>query len=49
LKAAGKQAEIFRYDAHHAFANEQRASVHDRAAAEQAWSRTVTFFEKHLR
>ena len=49
LKAAGKPAELFRYDAHHAFANEQRVSVHDRAAAERAWGRTTAFFEKHLR
>jgi len=48
LKAAGKDFELFRYDAHHAFANEQRVSVHDRAAAEQAWSRTIAFLEKHL-
>jgi carboxymethylenebutenolidase len=41
--------EFFRYDAQHAFANEQRVTVHDRAAAEQAWSRTISFFEKHLR
>ncbi len=48
LKAAGKDAEIFRYDAHHAFVNEQRASVHDRAAAELAWDRATAFFKKHL-
>ncbi len=33
MKAAGKSLELFRYDAEHAFVNEQRASVHDRAAA----------------
>lgn len=49
LKAAGKDFEFFRYDAGHAFGNEQRVSVHDRAAAEQAWSRTTAFFDKHLR
>jgi len=49
LKAAGKDFELFRYNGHHAFANEQRVSVHDRAAAEQAWSRTVAFFERYLR
>jgi len=48
LTAAGKDFEFFRYDADHAFANEQRASVHDRAAAEQAWGRTLAFFGKHL-
>ncbi len=49
LKAAGKAFDFFRYDAQHAFGNEQRVSVHDRAAAEQAWGRTVAFFAKHLR
>ncbi len=48
LKAAGKQAEFFRYDADHAFVNEQRAAVHDREAAELAWSRATAFFHKHL-
>lgn len=48
LKAAGKAAEIFRYDADHAFVNEQRAAVHDRAAAELAWGRATAFFHKHL-
>ncbi|WP_322515779.1 dienelactone hydrolase family protein [Rhodopseudomonas palustris] len=48
LKDAGKSAEFFRYDADHAFVNEQRAAVHDREAAELAWSRAAAFFGKHL-
>ena len=48
LKAAGKDAEFFRYDAEHAFVNEQRAAVHDRQAAELAWGRATDFFRKHL-
>lgn len=48
LKAAGKTAEIFRYNADHAFVNEQRMSVHDRAAAELAWGRATDFFREHL-
>ncbi|HWW48043.1 MAG TPA: dienelactone hydrolase family protein [Xanthobacteraceae bacterium] len=48
LKAAGKVAEFFRYDADHAFVNEQRAAVHDRQAAELAWDRAIAFFKKHL-
>ena len=48
LKAAGKDAEIFRYDADHAFVNEQRAEVHDLDAAKLAWSRATAFFKKHL-
>jgi carboxymethylenebutenolidase len=47
-KAAGKSVEFFRYDADHAFVNEQRAAVHDREAAELAWDRATTFFKKHL-
>lgn len=48
LKAAGKLAEIFRYQAEHAFVNEQR-DVYDRAAAELAWERMLTFWSQHLR
>jgi carboxymethylenebutenolidase len=48
LKAAGRTAEIFRYDAKHAFMNEQRPDVHDKKAAELAWQRTLEFFGKHL-
>jgi carboxymethylenebutenolidase len=47
LKAAGKNAEVFRYDAAHAFVNEQR-DVYDRAAAELAWERTLKFWATHL-
>jgi carboxymethylenebutenolidase len=47
LKAAGKTAEVFRYDAQHAFVNEQR-DVYDRAAAELAWDRTLKFWAAHL-
>lgn len=48
LKSAGKTYEFFRYDANHAFANEQRMAVHDREASELAWGRAVDFFHKHL-
>jgi carboxymethylenebutenolidase len=48
LKAAGKDVELFRYDANHAFVNEQRMAVHDRHAAELAWSRATAFLKKHL-
>jgi len=48
MKAAGKSAEIFRYDADHAFANEQRLSVHDRHAFELAWDRAIAFLKAHL-
>jgi carboxymethylenebutenolidase len=48
LKAARKDVEFFRYDAHHAFVNEQRMAVHDRQAAELAFSRATAFLRKHL-
>ena len=48
LKAAGKDAEFFRYDADHAFVNEQRMAVHDRHAAELAWSRATAFLKRRL-
>jgi len=48
MKAAGKDFEAFRYDADHAFVNEERAAVHDRQAAELAWGRATDFFKKHL-
>jgi carboxymethylenebutenolidase len=48
LKAAGRDAEFFRYDADHAFVNEQRMAVHDRHAAELAWGRAAAFLKKHL-
>ena len=48
MKAASKDFEAFRYDADHAFVNEERASVHDRQAAELAWGRATDFFKKHL-
>ena len=47
VKAADKQAQIFRYDADHGFVNEQR-DVHDRAASELAWERTLSFWTAHL-
>ncbi len=47
LKAAGRSAEFYRYEADHAFLNEQR-SVHDRACAELAWGRMLDFFQRNL-
>jgi carboxymethylenebutenolidase len=47
MKAAGKSAEFFRYDADHAFMNEQR-DVHDRKAAEAAWERMLGFWKQHI-
>ena len=50
IKKAGKQSEIHIYPGvDHAFFNDERADVYDRAAAEDAWRRTLTFFRQHLR
>ena len=35
--------ELYRYDAQHAFMNEQRAEVYDEEAAGRAWDRTISF------
>jgi carboxymethylenebutenolidase len=48
LKAAGKDAEIFSYDASHAFMNDERQEVHDRPSAELAWKRTLAFLKAHV-
>ncbi|MBK8769784.1 MAG: dienelactone hydrolase family protein [Rhizobiales bacterium] len=47
LASVRPAAEIFSYDADHAFMNEQRG-VHDRAAAELAWKRMLAFWKTHL-
>ena len=48
LKAAGLPHEFYRYDADHAFGNEE-SGAYDAAAAEQAWERSLAFFARHLR
>lgn len=55
LQAAKVNFEFHRYEAKHAFANEEADSKglamikYDPAAAKLAWSRTDAFFAKHLR
>ena len=48
LKAAHKTAEIYRYDADHAFLNDQRSEVYDAAAANLAWQRSLDFWKRYL-
>ena len=48
LKASGATHELYRYDAQHAFFNEQRAEVYDAAASKQAWERSLSFLKAHL-
>ena len=54
LKTADVPYEFYRYKAKHAFANETLKDpagsiAYDSAAAETAWSRTMTFLGRHLR
>lgn len=54
LKAANVMFDFYRYDAKHAFANEEADAKnlaylkHNAPAAELAWARTLAFFKKHL-
>jgi carboxymethylenebutenolidase len=53
LKAAGVKYSFYRYDATHAFANEEHVNSplglkYDRNSAETAWQRTFEFFDQHL-
>jgi carboxymethylenebutenolidase len=48
LKDARANYELFRYDAQHGFFNEQRPEVYNAEASQQAWTRTLSFLNKHL-
>jgi carboxymethylenebutenolidase len=53
LKEAGVRCTFHRYEAQHAFANENNTNQpipikYDPPAAEAAWKRTVAFFDQHL-
>jgi carboxymethylenebutenolidase len=48
LKQAKAKFELYRYDAQHAFFNEQRAEVYDGACAKQAWERTAKFLKANI-
>ena len=50
IKTAGKRVEIHVYPGvDHAFFNDERADVYNKAAAEDAWQRTLSHFRAHLR
>ena len=50
IRDVGKQSEIHIYsNADHAFFNDERADVYNKAAADDAWRRTLTFFCQHLK
>jgi len=48
LKAGGVNYELYRYDAPHAFMNEQRPDKYDAHAAKIAWDRTLRFLESTI-
>ena len=49
IKKAGKQSEIHVYpDVDHGFFNDERPDVHNRAAADDAWRRTLAHFRRNL-
>ena len=49
IKAAGQSSEIHVYPGvNHAFFNDERKDAYDKAAAEDAWRRTLAFFRRHL-
>src|SRR5207247_9954650 len=50
IKKAGKQSEIHVYpNVDHGFFNDERPDVYNKAAAEDAWRRTLAFFRQHLK
>ncbi len=50
IKGAGKQSEIHIYpNADHAFFNDERADAYNKAATDDAWKRTLTFFHQHVK
>lgn len=50
IKQAGKQVEIHIYPGvDHAFFNDERPDAYNKAAADDAWKRTVDHFTKHLK
>ena len=49
LRNAGKKVTYFNYEgANHAFNNDTSAERYNKAAADEAWARTISFFRKNL-
>ena len=49
LREAGKTVKFYLYDGvNHAFHNDTSAERYDKAAADLAWKRTLSFFKQHL-
>ena len=50
IKKSGKQSEIHIYPGvDHGFFNDERPDVYNKAAADDAWRRTLAFFRQHLK
>jgi carboxymethylenebutenolidase len=50
IKGVGKQSEIHIYPGvDHGFFNDDRPDVHDKAAAADAWRRTLALFRQHVK
>jgi carboxymethylenebutenolidase len=50
IKKAGKQSEIHIYpNVGHAFFNDERPDAYNKAAAADAWRRTLAFFRRHVK
>jgi carboxymethylenebutenolidase len=50
IKKAGRTSEIHVYPGvGHAFFNDERPEAYDKAAAQDAWRRTLSFFRQHLK
>jgi carboxymethylenebutenolidase len=50
IKKAGKQSEIHIYpNVGHAFFNDERPDAYNKAAAEDAWRRTLAFYRRHVK
>src|SRR5512132_645937 len=50
IKKAGKSSEIHIYPkVDHAFFNDERADAYNKAAADDAWRRTLAFFRQHVK
>ncbi len=49
LKDLGKTVQFHQYaGTQHGFFNDTRAEVHDAAASQQTWDRTIAFYKQHL-
>jgi carboxymethylenebutenolidase len=49
IKAAGQQSQIHVYPGvDHGFFNDERSDVYNKAAADDAWRRTLAFFRQHM-